>query len=108
ATQRVSLASIATSSSGTGAGSVVIPSSVFGKHVVDGKGLRRNQNAATTYGVEPSLAFDTDTIEPGDDVGLQLRGFAANELVGITIPSASLNLCDVTDSHSRRRRTNTH
>jgi hypothetical protein len=105
ATQRVSLTSIATSSSGTGAGSVVIPASVFGKHVVDGKGLSSNQTASTNYGVEPGLTFDTDTVEPGDDVGLQLRGFAANELGGITIPSASLNLGNVTASHSGSTRT---
>ena len=92
ATQRVSLGMIATSSSGAGAGTVTIPVSVFGKHVVEGKGLNSDQIATTNYGVEPGLTFDKETVEPGEDVGLQLRGFAANELVGITIPAAALNL----------------
>jgi hypothetical protein len=105
--QRSVIGSTVISSNGSGSATVVIPASVYGRHDIDAVGISSHQSARTYLRVRPSIALNVSEPQPGDDAGLLLRGFAAGEIVKITIVNPDTNLGQVVTSYSGSSRSST-
>jgi hypothetical protein len=106
-TQRVIIGNGIIAPNGGGLVDVNVPASVYGKHNVDAVGRSSGQKAIASVRVRASVSLNVLTVEAGDDAGLVLRGFAAGEIVSLSVTSPATNLGQIVTSYSGSSRTST-
>lgn len=106
--QRVVIGSSAPiASNGSGSATVVIPASTYDRHDIDGVGRDSQQSARTYLRIRASVGINISSANPGDTVGLVLRGFGAGEAVTVSIVSPATSLGQFTTSYSGSSRSST-
>ena len=106
-TLRAVLGNATMSDNGTGVASVAIPASVYGKHTIDALGLSSQQRAQTYLRISPTLSFTKSSVQPGDDNGVVLRGFAAGETVTLQLQAPARTIGQIVVSSSGSSRSST-
>ncbi len=88
------------SSSGSGEIQFPVPAVPFGVHLVEAVGQQSGAIASGSFQTAPSIELSVDEADVGDQVGVNLRGFAAGETVTISIGSSKIEIGETVASHS--------